>query len=128
MPMQVCSGATLRCSFGLATSLLVVPPTNQVYTRTPDANILDFKPFVNIMPFGMCISMLNPTVIAATAAAGGVPVPMPCIPVIPAPWKLGSPNVLIGNSPALNNISTLNCTWGGIITVINPGQTTVYIP
>lgn len=129
MALQVCAGATLRCSFGVAPSLLAVPPINRVSTRMmPDANILDYKPMVNIMPFGMCSSLANPAVASATAAAFGVLTPMPCVPVIPAPWKPGSPTVLIGKSPALNNISTLMCAWAGVITVINPNQTTVFIP
>ncbi|MCC5645335.1 DUF4280 domain-containing protein [Nostoc sp. CHAB 5824] len=128
MALQVCSGATLKCSFGVAPSSLVVLPINRVLTRTPDANILDNKPLVNIMPFGMCSSIANPQVASATAAAGGVLTPMPCVPVIPAPWTPGSPTVLIGKSPALNNLSKLMCAWAGVITVINPGQTTVFIP
>lgn len=128
MALQVCSGATLRCSFGLAPSSLVVLPINRVFTNTPDANILDNKPLVNIMPFGMCSSLANPEVASATAAAGGVLTPMPCVPVTPEPWVPGSPTVLIASSPALNNSSTLMCIWGGVIEVINPGQTTVFIP
>ncbi|MEH2402981.1 DUF4280 domain-containing protein [Nostoc sp.] len=128
MALQVCSGTTLRCSFGVAPSALVVLPIKRVLTRTPDANILDNKPLVNIMPFGMCSSLANPEVAAATAAAFGVLTPMPCVPVIPAPWVPGSPTVLIANSPALNNTSTLMCAWAGVIKVLNPGQTTVFIP
>ncbi|MBW4612569.1 MAG: DUF4280 domain-containing protein [Desmonostoc vinosum HA7617-LM4] len=128
MALQVCSGATLKCSFGVAPSLLTVLPINRVNTRTPDANILDNKPMVNIKPFGMCSSLANPSVASATAAASGVLTPMPCVPVIPAPWTPGSITVLIARSPALNNTSKLMCTWAGVITIINPGQTTVFIP
>ncbi len=128
MALQVCSGATLKCSFGVAPSSLVVLPVNRVLTGTPDANIMDNKPMVNIMPFGMCSSLANPTVASATAAASGVLTPMPCIPVIPAPWAPGSPTVLIANIPALNNTSKLMCTWAGVIEVVYPGQSTVFIP
>jgi len=70
MPMQVCMGATMMCSFGMAPSSLVVLPTNMVFTsEMPDANIMDNIPLVNIMPFGMCMSPANPMVAAATAAA-----------------------------------------------------------
>ena len=35
------------------------------------------------------------------------------------------PKVLIGGMPAVDNTCMLNCAWGGVITVVNPGQTTV---
>src|SRR5918998_806364 len=109
MAIQVCMGATLQCSFGVAPSTLVVLPQNRVLTQTPAANIMDNKPLVNILPFGMCQSLANPTVAAATAAALGVLTPMPCVPVTPAPWVVGSPTVLIGKMPALNHTSKLMC-------------------
>ena len=129
MPMQTCMGANLKCSFGLAPSSLVVLPVNRTLTsNVPAANIMDHKPLVNIMPFGPCTSPSNPTVAAATAAALGVLTPMPCVPVTPAPWTPGAPNVLIANMPALDNTSTLMCTWGGVIQILMPGQTTHMIP
>lgn len=128
MAVQVCMGATLQCSFGAAPSTLVVLPANRVLTGTPAANIMDFAPMVNILPFGMCSSMANPTVAAATAAALGALTPMPCVPVTPAPWVVGSPTVLIGNMPALNNTSKLMCAWGGVIQIVNPGQTSTMVP
>ena len=128
MSLQVCSGATLKCSFGMTPSSLVVLPVNRTFTGTPAANIMDNKPFVNILPFGMCQSLANPTVASATSAALGVLTPMPCVPVIPAPWVPGSLNVLIGNLPALNNTSKLMCQWLGVIEILNPGQVTVQIP
>lgn len=128
MGLQVCMGAMMQCSFGAAPSSLVVLPANKTLTVTPDANIMDNKPMVNILPFGMCSSLANPTVASATAAALGVLTPMPCIPVIPAPWAPGSPTVLIANMPALNNSSKLMCAYGGVIQITNPGQSTVMIP
>ena len=128
MGFQVCMGAMLQCSFGAAPSSLVVLPDKKTLTVTPDANIMDNKPMVNIMPFGMCSSMANPTVAAATAAALGALTPMPCVPVIPAPWAPGSPTVLIANMPALNSDSKLMCAYAGVIQITNPGQTTVMIP
>ena len=129
MPMHVCSGATLMCTFGMAPSTLNVLPINRTLTSNmPAANIMDHVPMVNIMPFGMCITPSNPAVAAATAAALGVLTPMPCIPVTPAPWITGTPTVLLGNMPALDNTHTLMCTWGGVISVVNPGQVTEQIP
>lgn len=118
----------MQCSFGAAPSTLAVLPVNRVQTATPDANIMDNKPLVNIMPFGMCSSLANPAVASATAAALGALTPMPCVPVIPAPWTPGSPTVLIANMPALNNTSKLMCAYAGVIQIVNPGQNTVMIP
>lgn len=128
MGQQACMGAMLKCSFGLAPGTLMVLPANAVLTAVPDANIMDNKPMVNILPFGMCQSMANPMVAAATAAALGVLVPMPCIPATVAPWVPGSPTVLLGSMPALNDSSKLMCMWGGVIEINAPGQTTVSIP
>jgi len=121
-------GALLNCSFGMAPSSLVVLPIKRVTTQTPDANIMDNVPLVNILPFGMCQSLANPAVATATTAALGVLTPMPCIPVPVAPWAPGSPTVLIGNMPALNNSSKLMCAFGGVIGVNFAGQATVSIP
>lgn len=126
MGLQVCMGAQLQCSFGVAPSSLVVLPKNRVTTNyMPDANIMDNIPMLNILPFGMCSSIANPTVAAATAAAFGVLTPMPCIPVIPAPWTPGNPTVLIGNMPIINNTSKCFCAYAGVISIVNPGQQTV---
>ncbi|MBV5311259.1 DUF4280 domain-containing protein [Chromatium okenii] len=129
MSMHVCCGAMLQCSFGIAPSSLVVLPTNKVMTSyMPAANIMDNKPMVNILPFGMCTSPANPTVASATAAALGVLTPMPCIPATATPWVVGAPTVLLANMPALNDTSKLICSYGGVISVIVPGQFTEMIP
>jgi hypothetical protein len=119
----------MQCSFGLAPSSLVVLPTNLTYTdQVPDANIMDHVPLVNIMPFGMCTSLMNPTVAAATSAAMGALTPMPCIPNTPAPWAPGAPTVVLGNAPVLDNVSKLACVWGGLIQFVTPGEITVEVP
>ena len=128
MGNQVCMGAMLKCSFGMAPSSLTVLPLAKVMAQMPAATISDNIPMLNIMPFAMCQSIANPTVAAATAAALGVLTPMPCIPVTPAPWVPGSPTVMIGNKPSLNNSSKLMCTWGGVIEITNAGQTSVQVP
>jgi hypothetical protein len=56
---------------------------------------------------------------AATAAAMGVLTPMPCIPVIAAPWTPGG-QVKVMNMPALINNAKCMCNWGGQISVVNP--------
>ena len=128
MGILVCGGAQIQCSFGVAPAALMVLPMNRVMTAMPIANIMDNKPMVNILPFGMCNSLANPMVAGATAAALGVLTPMPCIPMTMAPWAPGSPTVLIANMPALNNSSKLMCNWGGVIQILNPGQATIMVP
>jgi Domain of unknown function (DUF4280) len=128
MGIQVCAGAMMQCSFGVAPSALVVLPTNRVLTGSPAASIMDHQPIVNVPPFGMCSSMANPMVAAATAAALGVLTPMPCVPMTVSPWIVGAPTVLVGNVPALNNSAKLMCNWGGVIQITAPGQFTVQVP
>lgn len=128
MGVLVTMGATLQCSFGVAPSSLMVLPVNRVLSGVPAANIMDSKPMVNVLPFGMCNSPSNPTVAAATAAALGVLTPMPCVPVTAAPWVPGSPTVLVGGMPALDNNSKCMCNWGGVISVIAPSSMTVLTP
>ena len=130
MGVQVVAGAVLQCSFGVTPStLIVIPKGPPVMDGGPlAATIMDYAPFANILPFGLCRSPANPVVAAATAAALGVLTPMPCVPLIPAPWTPGSPTVSIYNFPALNNSSKCFCTWGGVISVTSPGQFTVMIP
>jgi hypothetical protein len=129
MPQHVCNGALLACTFGVAPSAMVVLPKNKMMSSNmPAANIMDNVPMVNIMPFGMCSSPANPTVAAATAAALGVLTPMPCVPSIPGPWAPGTPTVMLGNMPVLNNTSKLMCAYGGVISVNMPGQMTEMTP
>ena len=87
----------------------------------PMANIMDFAPMVNIKPFAMCRSMSNPTVAAATAAAMGVLTPMPCIPVITAPWSPAG-QVKVGMLPALMDNGKCMCAYGGQISIKFPGN------
>lgn len=126
---QVCSGATLQCSFGVAPSVLNVLPVNRTLTNNmPAANIMDHIPLVNIMPFGMCQSLANPMVAAATAAALGALTPMPCIPATASPWIPGAPTMLLGNMPSLDANCVLMCNWAGVIKVAMPGQVQMLIP
>jgi hypothetical protein len=128
MGIHVCTGAMMMCSFGAAPSTFSATP-KMIKTANMDAgNIMDNKPVANIPPFGVCMSMANPQVAAATAAALGVLTPMPCMPVIAAPWAPGSPTVMVSNQPGLNESSKLMCNWAGVISITYPGQVTEMIP
>ncbi len=122
MAKYVCMGAMLKCSFGMAPStLMVTVPLRPMIQNKPKANIMDFAPMMNIMPFGMCQSMANPTVASATSAAMGVLTPMPCIPVIVSPWAPGGKE-LVSNIPALLDNCKTMCAYGVNISITNPGH------
>jgi len=91
----------------------------------PAATIAHFAPMANVATFGMCNSPANPEVIAATSAALGVHTPAPCVPATTAPWTTGQPTVLVNGQPALTADCQLTCMWGGMISVVSPGQATV---
>jgi hypothetical protein len=115
-------GAVTQCTFGLAPATLSpLPVTRVTIEGRPAATISDMAPGVNIPPFGMCTSLSNPTVAAATSAALGVLTPMPCVPAVVGPWKPGALRTTLGGKPALVSGSTCNCAFGGLISLTMPG-------
>lgn len=120
---QTVMTAQLMCTFGMAPSVLSVLPVNRTTCgKQVAANIMDHVPMVNIMPFGMCITPSNPVVASATAAALGVLTPMPCIPATASPWVPGAVRTMLGGQPALDSMSKCMCNWGGVISIVMPGQ------
>jgi hypothetical protein len=117
----VSNGATLKCMFGSSQpKLTVIRPTINIGGNNM-ATIMDFAPMMNIMPFGQCKSMANPTVAAATAANYGKLQEMPCIPATTAPWIPGLPTVMVGKLPALTKDSKCMCMWAGMIEITDSG-------
>lgn len=129
MGMMVVQGATLACTFGTAPGSLCA--TSQMLCLAQDrpaAGIQDMGTGVNIAPFGMCTSLANPQVAAATAGALGVLTPQPCMPVPAGTWLPANPRILIGSVPCLTSDAQLVCANGmGTIRVTAPGQTKVMI-
>lgn len=122
MAVGVC-GAMCRCTFGAApSSLVVLPKLPILICGLPVASVTDFIPMVNIMPFGMCSTLSNPSVASATAAAFGVLTPMPCVPVIVSPWVSTKPTVILPTGPAVQSDDMCMCAYGGVIKVSSPGQ------
>lgn len=125
----VVTGASLLCPFGTVPSTLNV--TSQVTVMAegkPVGTITDVQMGANISGFGMCTSMANPQVAAATAAALGVLTPQPCMLVPAGPWIPGSPKFVVGGKPCLCTGSNLTCGNGmGTISIINPGQMKVTV-
>jgi len=119
MKNYVCKGMKLKCSMGSEQSDLgVMHPANPVHmSENPIASIMDHKPMANIMPFGQCQSLANPTVAAATSAANGKLQKMPCIPDTTSPWAPGKTDVLVKGQPALQKTDKCVCAWAGVIEV-----------
>ena len=117
--LRVHSGAMLSCSSGLAPSSLRIAEPGRT-----DACVRDCIPHMNIGPFGMCQSLANPTVAAATSAAQGVFTPQPCVPILTGQWSPGTPIQMVGNppAPALDMNSLIACAWGGLVRIVTPGK------
>lgn len=122
MAIQVVAGATAMCSFGLAPGTITILPVHLVNAGAPSGNISDMAPLVNVLPFGACTSLANPTVASATSAAMGVLTPMPCVPVPAGTWLPGSTKVMLKSMPDLHNTCKLMCSYGGVIQILVPGQ------
>ena len=116
------TGALLSCPMGLVPTPLNVIPKNMFGLTGPIAACTDCVPFLNIVPFGVCKSLLNPSTAALTAAAFGVLTPGPCIPTPAGIWIPTKPNVMGITGPILSNNSMLICAFGGVIKVNIPGQ------
>ena len=129
MGMQTVMTAPCQCTMGLVPSVLMVLPLHKTMAMgMPAANIDDHIPFLNVLPFGTCKSMACPTTAALTIAAMGVLTPGPCIPLTLSPWAPGCSTVMLDGKPALNNSSTLTCSFGGTISIKFAGQPVVQIP
>jgi len=118
MTNVVCTGATAQCSFGTTPATFAASGTQ--VSAGGAAGVVTDTAAANVPPFGMCMSLSNPQVAAATSAAGTF-TPQPCQPVL-SPWTPGSPRVTIGGVAVLDESSQCTCTWGGVVTVSSPGQ------
>ena len=79
---------------------------------------MDNKPFVNIMPFGLCTVLANPITAAQTAAALGVLTPGACIPVDPGAVGAGvADRAHRQQAGARPTTSKCICAYGGMINV-----------
>ena len=73
----------------------------------------------------MCQSMMNPQVIAATAAAMGVLTPQPCTPATVVPWLPPAiPPVVVSTLPTFDDSAKCTCLWAPMGISISNAQTT----
>lgn len=121
--------SAIQCIFGaIPTPLIVLPDRTVTAEFMLMGNISDMVPFLNIETFGECVSLSNPEVIIATAAALGILTPMPCVPIVVDPWVSEALDVFVEGMPALDMTSVVMCTWAGAIHVDEPGNATVNVP
>lgn len=119
----------LHCSLGtVPTPLIVLPDQSVVMEGMLCGCITDNIPFANIPGYVLCLSLGNPAVAAATAADFGILTPMPCTPITLEPWISTCFDVIVRGGPVLDETALLICDYGGVITVIEPGNFTVVIP
>lgn len=111
----VCRGATLQCSFGILPSILNILYQGAAFSPLNGlATVFDCLPVVNVLPFGACSSPTNPQ----PAVAGG----KACVPVFLGIWEMTAPEFLFLFLPVLQSDSRLFCTYGGTVTISQPGQ------
>lgn len=129
MAVFAVAGATCRCSFGTAPCVLqVTSQTVCLASGKPVATVKDMQPGVNLAAFGMCTSLTNPAVAAATAAALGVLTPQPCTMVPAGVWSGAKLTVMAAGAPCLTGESTLLCSLGlGMIQIVETGQSNMII-
>ena len=120
---MVTTGAMAVCTMGAAPGVLTFIPAPIVGGPAQAGKTTDTIPLLNVPSFGMCISLANPLVAAATAAALGVLTPMPCIPDPAGPWVPGSAAVFLGGISMIDSASVLNCAYAGVIAITFAGQT-----
>lgn len=127
MGQLVVTGGNALCTFGTTPGTITATSQQKVLTDgKPVATIMDFNP-QSVTSFGLCSSMGNPAVQAATAAAMGVLTPQPCVLAPAGTWKPTKVTVTAGGSPVLTNECQGTCLYGGCITITNPGQSKVMV-
>lgn len=126
VPLLVADKAHLICTMGTTPSTLTAlsTPDHKGLVAPPPgslATINDHVPVANMETFGMCMSLANPAVQAATAASG-VFTPALCVPAAAAPWAPPAKSVFTQGIPAVGQEATCQCTWQGTVSVVSPGQ------
>lgn len=103
----LCTGAQIKCSKGTAPGILKVLPNKKISLNgQPIATKTCNKPMVNIMPFGTCQRDHSP----------------PCTPNISGMWNNLVKFITAGGEEVPCEKSKCSCSFGGIISIINPGQ------
>lgn len=128
-----------KCSFGSMSQYLNLPLDHGVWfqsSETPIMNANDHEPDKHILHFGRCTSSMNPsnaislenTILGALVPFGGFLGSSllkkilgcegcKCKPMTITPWKDVDEDYYIDGAPAITVDSTLQCYYGGSITI-----------
>ncbi|MBO5292143.1 MAG: DUF4280 domain-containing protein [Lachnospiraceae bacterium] len=122
MNALVVSGAVYRCSGGAGPGTLKATSQQKlVLEAKPALTIKDGAAFVNIVPCSSCVCPTHPA-IAPVLSATGVIVPQPCTPQTCGVWTELQSRVLVEGIPCLTGEAKITCTFGGVISIADPGQ------
>ena len=129
MTSVVTTGSSAICTCGTTSAELIADYdtgaiVNDMIVMTVDMIVSE----VNIMSFGECDSLVNPEVSTATAAAGGVTTPMPCVPVVASDWTTGSLTASQDGIAYITDTSTCTCSYGGVISIVSAMGTLMITP
>lgn len=127
MGIAVVTGAMILCPFGTTPANLVVTSQSTCLAEGKLLATITDTSVANIPTCGMCSSLANPQVAAATAEALGVLTPQPCVPAIAGTWTAVRPKCIVGGKPCLTSEATAVCSYGGTMSIINAGQKTVLV-
>lgn len=122
----VVTGGMLTCTMGGSPGTFTGGCTKVFVQGKPAGTVADTAMGTNIAPFGMCQSLANPAVAAATAAALGVLTPMPCTPMIAGMWTPGAQHVVFEGKATLLQTDIATCAYAGTVSVVDAGQTVAF--
>lgn len=113
----VVDGAKTKCSQGIGQSIVCRTMDNTVEMQGKTVlSIADSVPYINIKSFQLCKSPMNPAVVANQGK------PVPGTPNICTKWMKGKLDTTIKGEPILNSDCKLECLYGGIIEIVDDGQ------
>jgi len=117
----VCSGDEYHCSYGTLLCPIQVFSNRKVSIDGRLAATEGDNQIQNLRGFGMCSSLKNPQVAAATVMAEGVLTPQPCSPVLAGGWTCLT-NTKISGKRTITSQSEIWSAFSGRITNVTTRQ------
>ena len=122
MKKVVLEGDICKCSNGNAPCPLVVTSSGRMTCGRRKVAVKTDASIANLASFGMCNTLANPAVAAATAANNGVLTPQPCVPALTGSWNGTAGKLNVGGMAAVLESSTAICSYAGNISISLTGN------